>query len=310
MSGFTGAPTLAGEQDAFRGAYAARFREFTEAGQAAGLAPARHDDKRIALVLVDYQHDFVDPTGTLAVPGAQADVARLLRWFYAHAAQITTIYASLDTHLPHQIFFSEWWHNPRTGEHPQPFTPISIADIEQGHWQALREAEWSMHYVRTLAEQAQKELMIWPHHTMLGTQGHTLVAPLSEAVAWHSAARQIQPGYIIKGLTTRTEFYGIFGAEVPDPSDAASKLNTDLLDEVLSHDKVYIAGEAKSHCVLETARQLFARAILHPALIQRLHLLTDCTSSVQHPTIDFDTLAENELAEMKAQGMHIVTSDE
>lgn len=310
MSGFTGAPTLADEQDAFKGAYAARFREFTDAGQAAGLTPARHDNERIALMLMDYQHDFVDPTGTLVVPGAQADVARLLRWFYAHAAQITTIYASLDTHLPHQIFFSEWWHNPRTGEHPQPFTPISVADIEQGRWQAVREVEWSIHYVRQLAKQAQKELMIWPHHTMLGTQGHMLVAPISEAIAWHSAARQIQPVYITKGLTNHTEFYGIFGAEVPDPSDAASKLNTGSLDEVLSHDKVYIAGEAKSHCVLETARQLFAHANAHPALIQRLHLLTDCTSSVQHPTIDFDALAENELATMKAQGMHMVMSSE
>lgn len=310
MSGFTGAPTLADEQDTFKGAYAARFREFTDAGQAAGLTPARHDHERIALVLVDYQHDFVDPTGTLAVPGAQADVARLLHWFYAHAARITTIYASLDTHLPHQIFFSEWWHNPRTGEHPQPFTPISVADITQGRWQAVREAEWSMHYARQLAEQAQKELMIWPHHTMQGTQGHMLVAPLSEAIAWHSAARQTQPSYITKGLTNRTEFYGIFGAEVPDPNDATSKLNTDLLNGVLSHDKVYIAGEAKSHCVLETARQLFAHANAHPALIQRLHLLTDCTSSVQHPTIDFDALAENELAAMKSQGLQLVTSNE
>src|SRR5258707_11557470 len=122
MACFTGAPPLADEQDAFRGAYAARVQAFTEAGRRAGLAPAESDREKIAVVLVDYQHDFVDPTGTLYVPGSQKDVARFLSWFYASAHNITSIYASLDTHIPSQIFFSAWWQDPHTGEHPQPFT--------------------------------------------------------------------------------------------------------------------------------------------------------------------------------------------
>ena len=64
------------------------------------------------MILVDYQHDFVDPTGTLYVPGSQHDVARFLTWFYANAHKITSVYASLDTHLPFQIFYSSWWKNP------------------------------------------------------------------------------------------------------------------------------------------------------------------------------------------------------
>lgn len=310
MATFAGAPSLADEQDIFRGAYAARFQAFTEAGRGTGLAPAREDRETIALVLVDYQHDFVDPTGMLAVPGAREDVARLLAWFYANASRITTIYASLDTHLPFQIFFSAWWHDPRTGEHPQPFTPISAADLDNGYWEPLNEPEWSRHYVHLLNKQARKDLMIWPHHTMQGTQGHMLVAPISEAIAWHSAARDTQPLYIEKGLTTRTEFYGIFGAEVPDPADPASSLNRPLLDAVLRHDRVYIAGEAKSHCVLETERQLIGYIGNHPELLQRLHFLSDCTSSVQHPTIDFDALADEELARMQELGVHMVRSTE
>ncbi len=310
MADFAGAPSLANEQDASRGAYAARFQEFTEAGQQADLTPARRDRERIALVLVDYQHDFVDPTGTLYVPGAREDVARFLGWFYANAHKITTIYASLDTHLPFQIFFSAWWKNPQTGEHPQPFTSISVDDIESGRWEPAIEPDWSTRYVRQLAEQARKDLMIWPHHTMQGTLGHMLVAPISEAIAWHSAARDTQPVYVVKGLTTRTEYYGIFGAEVPDPGDTSSELNFPLLDEVMQHERVYIAGEAKSHCVLETERQLIAYIGGRPELLQRLHFLTDCTSSVQHPSIDFDALAEQELTRMQQQGAQLVRSSD
>lgn len=308
MAIFAGAPPQADTQDAFRGAYAARFQAFTEAGRQAGLTPAHSDREKIAVVLVDYQHDFVDPDGTLYVPGAREDVARFLGWFYANTPHITTIYVSLDTHLPFQIFFSAWWHDPRTGEHPQPFTPISSADLESGRWAPVLEPEWSARYVHLLAEQARKDLMIWPHHTMQGTQGHMLVAPISEAIAWHSAARGTQPAFVVKGLTPRTEYYGIFGAEVPDPADSTSGLNHTLLDAVMQHDKVFIAGEAKSHCVLETERQLLGYCNNRPELLKRLHFLTDCTSSVQHPAIDFDALAEEELARMSAQGAHLVTS--
>lgn len=310
MASFIGAPPLADEQDAFRGAYPARFQEFTEAGRQAGFTPAENDSEKIAVVLVDYQHDFVDPTGTLYVPGSQEDVARFLNWFYACAPQVTSVYASLDTHIPFQIFFSSWWQDPRTGEHPRPFTAISADDVNHERWTPVIQPEWSLRYVNLLAEQARKDLMIWPYHTMEGTQGHMLVAPISEAIAWHSAARGTQPTYITKGLTVRSEFYGIFGAEVPDPADPSSHLNTALLDAVMKHDKVYIAGEAKSHCVLETERQLVGYLSQQPERLKRLHFLTDCTSSVQHPVVNFDALAEQELGRMQLQGIQLVRSSE
>lgn len=287
--------------------YAARIQEFTEAGRSAGLTPASSDSEKIAVVLVDYQHDFVDPSGTLYVPGSQADVARFLTWFYSNAHRISTIYASLDTHIPFQIFYSSWWVNPQTGEHPQPFTVITGQDVENHTWVPLLEPEWSTYYVYELQQKARKDLMIWPYHTMQGTLGHMLVSPISEAIAWHSAARQTPPIYIEKGLTTRTEFYGIFGAEVPDPQSPASNLNIPLLDAVMQHDRVYIAGEAKSHCVLETERQIVEH-YKQPEMLRKLYFLKDCTSSVQHPTIDFDALAEEELAKMEERGVNVVLS--
>lgn len=302
------APDLFSAADAYRSPYAARMDAFMQAGLAAGLAPARNDTESLALVLVDAQHDFIDPTGTLAVPGAQDDLARLLGWFYRHAGRITQVYASLDTHLPSHIFYGAWWVDPRTGQHPQPFTAITVEDVARGAWAPTVEPEWSARYLSALREQARKDLMIWPAHTMEGTLGHMLSAPLSEAIAWHSAARQAQPIYIGKGRTARTEFYGMFGAEVPDPADASSSLNTALLDAVLRHDRIYIAGEAKSHCVLETTRQLVAYCADDPATLGRIHLLRDCMSAVAHPTIDFDALAEAEFTRMAERGVRLVTS--
>jgi nicotinamidase/pyrazinamidase len=308
MVNASNAPTLFSVEDAFRGPYAARTQEFTEAGRQAGFSAAQEDREKVALVLVDYQHDFVDPSGTLYVPGSQEDIARLLTWFYTNAHSISSVYASLDTHIPFQIFYSSWWKDPKTGEHPQPFTPITVDDVISKRWVPIIQPEWSIKYVHLLQQQAKKDLMIWPYHTMEGTLGHMLVAPISEAIAWHSSARHIQPTYIVKGLTPRTEFYGIFGAEVPDPNDPESSLNISLLDAVMKHDKVYIAGEAKSHCVLETERQLVNHFGNQPGMLKKLHFLRDCTSSVQHPSIDFDALAEAELAEMERWGVHMVLS--
>jgi nicotinamidase/pyrazinamidase len=308
MVNLSTAPALFSVQDAFKGPYPTRFQEFTEAGRKAGFIAAHEDREKIALVLVDYQHDFVDPTGTLYVPGSQDDVARLLTWFYTNAHRISSVYASLDTHLPFQIFYSSWWKDPKTGEHPQPFTVITVDDVTSMRWVPVIQPDWSIKYVHLLQQQAKKDLMIWPYHTMEGSLGHMLVAPISEAIAWHSAARQTQPTYVVKGRTIRTEYYGIFGAEVPDPDDPSSGLNETLLDAVMRHDKVYIAGEAKSHCVLETERQLVGRFGNQPDLLNRLHFLRDCTSSVKHPSIDFDKLAETELAAMERQGVQMVLS--
>jgi nicotinamidase/pyrazinamidase len=308
MANRSSVPALFDAQDVFKGPYAPRIQAFTEAGQQAGFTAAHSDAEKVAVILVDYQHDFVDPTGTLYVPGSQQDVARFLAWFYANAHKISSIYASLDTHLPFQIFYSSWWKDPQTGEHPQPYTTITVDDVTNMKWVPVIQPNWSVRYVHQLQQKARKDLMIWPYHTMEGTLGHMLVAPLCEAIAWHSAARNTQPTYVEKGRTIRTEYYGIFGAEIPDPEDPESSLNVTLLDAVMKHDRVYVAGEAKSHCVLETERQLVGRFGKQPELLKRLHFLNDCTSSVQHPVIDFDALAEVELAAMARQGVQMALS--
>jgi len=310
MATLPNAPALFSVQDVYKSAYPARLQEFTSAGWQAGLSATAEDQATLAVILVDYQYDFVDPAGTLSVPGSQDDIARFLTWFYTNAHRITAVYASLDTHLPLQIFYPTWWKNPRTGEHPEPLTIITEEDVTREVWTPVfpGERDWSVNYVHLLKQQAKKELMIWPYHTMEGTLGHMLYAPISEAVAWHSVARKTQPTYLVKGRTPRTEYYGLFGAEVFDPQDASSALNVTLLDAIIKHDRVYIAGEAKSHCVMESTRQLVSHFANQPELLGRVNILKDCTSSVKHPSVDFDALAEEDLAVMKQKGINLVLS--
>ncbi len=277
------------------------------AGLAAGLPPAQQDTRRVLLLLVDPQIDFIHPDGALCVPGAVDDTRRTVEWIYRHAADITTIAASLDSHLPRQIFFSTWWRDP-CGQPPAPFTPISAAEVDTGIWVPLYEPEWSRAYVHTLEENARKQLMIWPFHTLIGTPGHAITPALYEAIAYHAAARQSQPIFVPKGSLPQTEYYSLLEPEVKVPDHPEGGLNTALLATLETYDLIYVAGQAKSHCVLETLGSVMRAYQQRPAEIAKWRVLTDCMSSVAHPEIDFEALAEATLARYAAQGLRLVRS--
>ncbi|MBN1312205.1 MAG: nicotinamidase [Anaerolineae bacterium] len=278
------------------------------AGQAAGFGPADEDKKRVVLVLVDAQVDFIHADGALSVPGAVDDTHRTIEWLLSNTGQVTTIVASLDTHVPLQIFYPTWWVDV-SGRHPEPFTPITAAEVERGAWMPVEEPEWSRQYVHRLEEQAKKTLMIWPYHTMVGTPGHAITPALYEAVAYHSAARATQPVFLVKGSISRTEHYSILEPEVKVKGEPLGDLNIPLLEMLSTYDLIYVAGQAKSHCVLETVTSLYHYFADHaPEKINRWRFLEDCTSSVAHPGIDFDALADEELEKYRQQGMQMVKS--
>ncbi|MFP4321296.1 MAG: hypothetical protein ACLFTK_02480 [Anaerolineales bacterium] len=278
-----------------------------EAGRRAGFAPASDDQRKTVLLLVDAQVDFIHEDGALAVPGAVADTRRLIEWMYAHMADITHIAASLDSHVPIQIFFPTWWANA-DGEHPDPHTAISAAQVQRGAWRPLYEPDWSMDYVRKLEEDAKKQLMIWPYHVLIGTPGHTITPALYEAIAYHSAARNAQPQFLTKGTIPKTEHYSILEPEVKVPEHPEGTLNIDFLEMLAQHDTVYIAGQAKSHCVLETVISTMRYFRSRPEIIEKLNVLMDTTSSVAHPEIDFEAMAQEAFAEFKREGLTLTTT--
>jgi nicotinamidase/pyrazinamidase len=276
-------------------------------GRNAELTPARADRRRIILLLVDAQVDFIHTDGSLSVPGAIDDTRRTVEWIYNNIGRLTSIAASLDSHVPIQIFSPLWWVDA-DGQHPEPYTPISSTSVLAGRWTPLYEPDWSRYYVEKLELQSKKQLMIWPYHTLIGTPGHNLTPALYEALAFHSAARQEQPIFLNKGTIPKTEHYSMLEPEVKVQDHPQGGLNTQFLEMLDSYDVVYVAGQAKSHCVLETITSMMRFFKGNSAALDKLRLLIDCTSSVHHPEIDFDAIANEALAEYTKSGLHLVKS--
>lgn len=294
--------------------YKPNIEDAVRDGRKAGWKPATSDGrngKKIALLVVDAQIDFVHSDGCLPVPGAIDDMKRVIELIYHEGHRISTIVPTVDTHYPFMIFFPTWWSDS-SGQPPAPYTVISGADISAGKWRAVIDPAWSHAYVEKLEKAGKHSLMIWPFHCMDGTIGITLVPPLAEAIAFHAAARSSQPVIVHKGHIPQTEFYSPLRPEVDVPNVAGGTINTPILSILANHDEIWVVGEAKSHCVLmamETLVDYFEKT--QKDVLKRIKFLMDCTSSVAHPAIDFEKIATDRLNAMEKQhGINLIKSQD
>jgi nicotinamidase-related amidase len=278
---------------------------------------AAEDERRVCVLLIDCQNTFCTPGFELVVPGAVDDTRRLCEFLYGNLGSITKIVASLDTHQATQVFHGLFLVDEE-GRHPEPYTLVSAEDVAAGRWRVDTAAARSLglepahaeehlrHYVRSLETGGRFELTIWPYHAMLGGIGHALVSAVEEAIFFHAVARHSQPELEIKGRHPLTEHYSIFGPEVTTGPhrEAISGRNAALLEELRGYDAIYVAGQAKSHCVAWSVEDL-----LEEADPERVHLLEDCTSPVIVPgVVDFTAEADAAFARFVATGAHLVTS--
>jgi nicotinamidase-related amidase len=143
---------------------------------------------------------------------------------------------------------------------------------------------------------------------MIGGVGQALDPALFEAIHYHAVARRSQPVFLQKGMIPTTEHYSPFEPEVKVPTHPHGSLNTTLLKLLETHERIYVAGEAKSHCVLEACASMVKHFDKRPDVIERIHFLEDCTSSVVAPGIDFEAVARRELDEFAKKGMQFTRS--
>jgi nicotinamidase-related amidase len=280
-----------------------------EATSKVDVLHSAEDKRRVLLMLVDPQVDFIHEDGSLSVPGAVDDTRRTIEWIYRNLDRITDIAVSLDSHFSMQIFYPGWWVDG-TGNHPEAMTPISAEDIDQGRWQPTVEPNWSRYYVHELQSRAKKTLMIWPYHTMLGTIGHAITPALYEAITFHSEVRQSQVTHLVKGRIAKTEYYSLLEPEVKVPGEPDGTLNSAFLDHMATYDRIYFAGQAKSHCVLESIASIANYEGYQPGLLGKTYLLEDATSAVVHPEIDFDAMADSQYTVFAQRGLNITTTGE
>ncbi len=293
-----------------------------------GIAPSARDHTKVALMIIDAMNTFCIPGFELFVggrsgTGAVDDNRRLTEFIYRNLAVLTKIFPTLDTHRAAQIFHGLFFVNAK-GEHPAPFTMITVKDLETGVWTvnpaiaATLEQPYpalqahALHYARELEKAGKYKLTIWPYHAMFGGIGHALVSVVEEACFFHTIARTSQLGLEVKGTNPLTENYSILSPEVltgPDGQPIGQK-NVRFFKALIENDVVIIAGQAKSHCVAWTIDDLLTQInAIDPALARKVYILVDCTSPVVIPGVyDFTSDADAAFERFRAAGMHIVNS--
>ena len=294
------------------------------------VRPAREDAVSVCLVCVDVQNTFCLPNFELYVrgrsgTGAVDDNRRLCEFVYRNLDVITQIVPTLDTHMAMQIFHTIWLVD-EDGNHPAPYTIVTVQDVFDGRWRPNPEVvralgldeeyvrRYLIHYVQRLARGGKYALTIWPYHAMLGGIGHALVPAVEEAIFFHGIARASQPDFRVKGNNPLTEHYSILGPEVVDDQrgNAIGEKNRPLIEKLLSFDAVLIAGQAKSHCVAWTIDDLLTGiTAVDRSLAEKVYLLEDCTSSVVVPgVVDWTEDADAAFQRFAAAGMHVVRSSD
>ena len=275
------------------------------------LTPASEDRFRIAAFGIDTQVDFCAPHGALYVRGAVEDTARTLNWLYRHIGKITGLFFSVDTHDLHQIFHPAWWRD-QEGHPPAPLTTITAAEIRAGRWKPNQYAEESLAYCEALEASGRYQLIIWPYHTLKGSVGHALMPAFREAALFHSLVRSIPTRFLEKGSEMLTESYSVFSPEVRELNGrllAAPRWA--FLNELLTFDRIYVFGQAKSHCVRATLLDIAHHLQEHdPSALSRFYILDDAMSPVPPPALDplpaalnFPQIAEQALHDLEAMGM-------
>lgn len=275
--------------------------------KSAALSPAAADGLNVKLLLIDMQVDFCHREGTLYVPGAEDDMRRLASFVFRHAQVITDIICTLDSHLPYQIFHAAWWVDEE-GRNPEPLTIIELADVERGRWRPVVMPDYSRQYVRRLEEQAKKKLTIWPYHVLMGGLGNALDPSLWSVVMWHSLARNAQPTWLPKGRVPQSEHYSAIQPEIEVSGHPQGQKHGALLSTLAQADALFIAGEAQSHCVLETVEDLVSEYGTDRDMLQKIYVLEDCMSPVVHPEIDFGAIADRRFAAFAELGLNVVRS--
>ncbi len=260
------------------------------------------------LLIIDPQNDFCNPgdadgngKGALYVDGADQDMNRLAWFILSNIENINHIAVTLDNHYHNDISHPKFWVNTE-GQNPEPFTQISLQDVKDKKWLPLFMPERVEEYLQKLEQQGEYPHLIWPEHCLIGSEGAAIYKPIFDAIAtWSAKGRFFQP--IMKGQYPFSEHFGAFAAQVIFDDIYDTHLNSELIDQLGRFDTIFVAGEAKSHCVANTIKQLIDYA---PGLVGKLVILEDTMS----PVAGFEHIADDIYKKAVELGAKIMKSTE
>lgn len=259
------------------------------------------------LLIIDPQNDFCDiPGAALPVSGAAADMQRLAAFMRTNRVAFDDLVVTLDSHASVGIERVTFWATGN-GIPVAPFTQITEQQVRDGEFRPRDSARLPevLAYLHALEQTDRYRLVVWPVHCVLGTWGHNLHEAIASEVAAWEADRQRPATRVLKGLNPMTEQYSAVQAEVPIASDPLTLPNELLLSRARPDaGRLFVAGEAASHCVAATMEHLFAR--MSDAERRRVVILRDCMS----PVTGFEAQADAFFRQANEYGAQIVSSTE
>ncbi|MDC0535352.1 hypothetical protein OAO18_06015 [Francisellaceae bacterium] len=269
---------------------------------------------------------LLEKPGNLYVPGADEDMNRLANMIKRIGNKIDHLHVTLDSHHKVDQAHPIWWKD-KSGNHPEPFTILSTNDDKavksipdkNGDLQPTTEeyqtnipsmmhvggptGKGSFGYLEALNKNGRYPHVVWPEHCLIGTLGHIVWPNLMEAfLEWENKFAHVN--YVTKGINIRTEHYSAVHAEAPDSHDPLTQTNKKLIEILEEADLIFLAGEARSHCLANTVMDI-AKHFSDPKYIKKLVLLTDATSDVP----GFESFGEKFIEKMVAKGMQLSTTE-
>jgi len=261
---------------------------------------------RVEALIIDPQEDFCNPNGALFVPGADDDMSRAAKMIKRIMPRIDDIHVTLDSHHNFDVAHPIYWKDT-SGKNPDPFTIISASDVENGVWTPTVSSLYkrSLEYVRALEANKKYPLCIWPPHCIIGSKYHAVVPELFDVLTEWEVTQTAMVDYVTKGSNVYTEHYSAVVADVVDPQDPGTQINTSLINTLEKADIIIALGEAGSHCLANTLRDI-ANSFGDDSCIKKIILITDATS----PVPGFENLQDDFIKEMQAKGMQLSTTTE
>jgi len=285
--------------------------------------------KKIDLVIIDPQNSFckvVDQSqqqvihdGELCVTGAWDDMLRGASLVKRLGKKLNDIHVTLDSHHALHVAHPTWFRDAN-GNQPAPFTIMreenelilgARFDV-QGNQHELGEftcfkpsaTKRTLEYLKKLKAGGRYPHCIWPLHCLIGTPGHNVVAPLmEELLGWCRLQGDGIIDFVTKGSNPYVEHFSAVRAEVVDPQDKTTDLNKSLIATINEADEVLLMGEAGSHCLANTVKDM-VDSFANDEFVKKCVLLLDATS----PVPGFAQYQDKFITEMTARGMKTTTT--
>jgi len=260
-------------------------------------------NKKIDLLIIDPQVDFCDPIkNVLYVKNAEKDIERISDLIKRIGEKLRYIHVTLDTHQTVHIAHPIFWVDVN-GNHPLPYTIIKLEDVLAATWLPFIPGTFkqALHYIKSLEENKRYPLCIWPPHCLIGSDGQAVMQPLFDTLKEWEQKYATNVNYITKGSNSFTEHYSAIKADVPDMNDPSTLTNIKLIETLEDCDSVLVVGEAGSHCVANTVKDIVSEFLLDGISPEKLVLLEDGMS----PVSGFEQLQDDFIKSMVAMGVQV-----